>query len=143
MASKLKESPRIRGERLGFKLNETEYWPDMSSVTLEPVDKDDSATFGSINVGGTPMQLKVAGIQSTAKASLWRFLFDHVGETVPFMIAVHGNEKPTDDQPHVTGKCTIEKPPALSTEVNETATFELELPVEDWTLTGGTAAPLG
>lgn len=129
------ESPRIKGKKLGFKLDSKELWPDMSSAELAPVDSDDTTTFGSIQAGGTQMQLKIAGIQSTAKTSLWRTLFDNVGKTVPFMLAVHGNEAPTADQPHITGTCTIEKPPTLSTEVKSTSTFELELPVETWELT--------
>lgn len=126
------ESPRIRGKKLGFKLDAKELWPDMSSVELAPVDSDDSTTFGSIQAGGTTMQLKITGIQSTAKTSLWRTLFDNVGKTVPFMLAVHGNEIPSEDQPHIEGTCTIEKPPPLSTEVNTTSSFDLELPVETW-----------
>lgn len=128
------ESPRIKGKKLGFKLDDKELWPDMSSAELSPTDSDNSETFGSIAAGGTPMTLKIAGIQSTAKTSLWRTLFDNVGATVPFMLAVHGNEVPTEDQPHVVGTCTIETPPTLSTEVKSTSTFDLELPVETWTL---------
>lgn len=130
-----KESPRIRGKKLGFKLGNKEYWPDMTKAELSATDSDDTATFGSIQAGGTPMKLVIEAIQSTAKTSLWRYLFEHVGESVEFMLAIHGNEKPTADEPHITGTCVIEMPPKLSTEVKNTSTFDLELPVETWQMT--------
>lgn len=129
-----KESPRITGKKLGFKVADKVVWPDMSKAVLEPADASDTETFGSITAGSTQMQLTISAIQSTSKASLWRYLFDHVGEEVSFEFAPNGNPTATADQPHVTGKCVIEKPPTLSTEVKSTSTFELTLPVTSWQL---------
>ena len=74
------ESPRIKGQKLGFQINGRAVWPDMSEAELSPSSDDSYATFGSIQAGGTPMQLKVAGIVSTAATSLWRLLFDNVDD---------------------------------------------------------------
>lgn len=128
----VKESPRIKGKKLGFKLNDKDVWPDMSEAQMEPSDSESTATFGSIAAGGTQMKLKVAGIVSTASVSLWRLLFDNVGKDIPFMFAPNGNETPSADQPHYTGVCTISTPPTLPVKVNEDSTFDLELPVISW-----------
>ena len=129
----VRESSRIKGKKLGFKLNDRDVWPDMSEAEMSPSESDSTATFGSIGVGGTQMKLKVAGIVSTASASLWRLLFDNVGKDVPFVFAPNGNEIPSADQPHYTGVCTISTPPTLPVKVNEESTFDLELPVISWT----------
>ena len=136
-----KESPRLRGKKRGFSINSKEVWPDMSSAELAAADSSDGDTFGSIQAGGTTMKLSLSAIQSTAKTSLWRFLFEHVGETVPFVFAPHGNTTPTADEPIITGKCTIEKPPALTSKVNETSRFDIELPVTEWKLNENGALP--
>lgn len=129
----VRESARIKGKKLGFKLNGRDVWPDMNEAEMSPSDSDSTATFGSIGAGGTQMKLKVAGIVSTASASLWRLLFDNVGKDVPFTFAPNGNDTPSADQPHYTGVCTISTPPTLPVKVNEESTFDLELPVVSWT----------
>ena len=128
----VRESARIKGKKLGFKLNDRDVWPDMNEAEMSPSDSDSTATFGSIGAGGTQMKLKVAGIVSTASASLWRLLFDNVGKDIPFVFAPHGNATPPADPPHSVGTCTISTPPPLPVKVNEESTFALELPVVSW-----------
>ena len=128
----VRESARIKGKKLGFRLNDRDVWPDMNEAEMSPSDSDSTATFGSIGAGGTQMKLKVAGIVSTASASLWRLLFDNVGKDVPFTFAPNGNEHATPDMPHYMGTCTISTPPTLPVKVNEESTFDLELPVVSW-----------
>lgn len=127
-----RESPRIKGQKLGFQINGRAVWPDMSEAELSPSSDDSFATFGSILAGGTPMQLKVAGIVSTAATSLWRLLFDNVGKELPFIFAPNGNDVPTNDQPHYIGRVTIKQPPNLPVKINEVSSFDLEMPVVEW-----------
>nr|DAV38485.1 MAG TPA: major tail protein [Caudoviricetes sp.] len=127
-----RESPRIKGQKLGFQINGKPVWPDMSEAELSPSSDDSFATFGSILAGGTPMQLKVSGIVSTAAASLWRLLFDNVGRELPFIFAPNGNDTPTNDQPHYIGRVTIKQPPNLPVKINEVSSFDLEMPVVEW-----------
>lgn len=128
----VRESARIKGKKLGFKLNDRDVWPDMSEAEMSPSESDSTATFGSIGGGGTQMKLKVAGIVSTQSSSLWRLLFDNVGKDIPFVFAPNGNETATNEQPHYVGTCTITTPPTLPVKVNEESTFDLELPVVSW-----------
>ena len=128
-----RESVRIKGLKLGFQINGKAVWPDMSEAELSPSSDDSYATFGSVMAGGTPMKLKVAGIVSTAATSLWRLLFDNVGKDLPFIFAPNGNDVPSVDQPHYIGRVTVKEPPALPVKINETSTFDLEMPVVDWT----------
>ena len=134
------ESPRIRGKKLGLTIDKKEVWPDIIKAELAPVDSDGVQTFASIAAGGTKMQLNISGIQSTKKDSLWRALFDNVGKTLEFMLAPHGNTTPSADEPHFTGKITIETPPTLSSEVNTDSQFDLSIPVDEWKMTTGTAS---
>lgn len=127
-----RESPRIKGQKLGFQISGRAVWPDMSEAELSPSSDDSFATFGSILAGGTPMQLKVSGIVSTAATSLWRLLFDNVGKELPFIFAPNGNDVPTNDQPHYIGRVTIKQPPNLPVKINEVSSFDLEMPVVEW-----------
>lgn len=127
-----RESPRIKGQKLGFQIQGKAVWPDMSGAELSPSSDDSYATFGSILAGGTPMQLKVSGVVSTAATSLWRLLFDNVGKDLPFVFAPNGNETPSADQPHYVGRVTIKQPPSLPVKINEVSSFDLEMPVVEW-----------
>ena len=127
-----RESPRIKGQKLGFQIQGKAVWPDMSGAELSPSSDDSYATFGSILAGGTPMQLKVSGIVSTAATSLWRLLFDNTGKDLPFIFSPNGNETPSADQPHYVGKVTIKQPPSLPVKINEVSSFDLEMPVVEW-----------
>lgn len=127
-----RESPRIKGQKLGFTINGKPVWPDMSEAELSPSSDDSYATFGSILAGGTPMQLKVSGIVSTVATSLWRLLFDNVGRDLPFIFAPNGNDTPSNDQPHYVGRVTIKQPPSLPVKINDVSTFDLEMPVVEW-----------
>lgn len=127
-----RESPRIKGQKLGFQINGKAVWPDMSAAELSPSSDDSFATFGSILAGGTPMQLKVSGIVSTAATSLWRLLFDNVGKELPFIFAPNGNDVPSNEQPHYIGRVTIKQPPNLPVKINEVSSFDLEMPVVEW-----------
>lgn len=127
-----RESPRIKGQKLGFQINGKPVWPDMSEAELSPSSDDSFATFGSILAGGTPMQLKVSGIVSTAATSLWRLLFDNVGKELPFIFAPNGNDVPSNDQPHYVGRVTIKQPPNLPVKINDVSSFDLEMPVVEW-----------
>lgn len=123
-------SKRIKGKKLGLTIDGKEYWADVSSCTLENEERDGGTiTFRDASLPGEDRQhfLNITAIQSTDPESLWSFIWDRTGEEVPFMYAVHGNETPATDQPHIIGTVKIGPRPLLGGEASrgqEDYTFE-------------------
>lgn len=127
---------RIQGKQLLLQIglngeDPVNYWAQATKVELTNTaeveeDLDRNPRFFDIR-----WMFEVEAIQSMQPDSLWSFLFDHVNETADFTYAPHGNEEPTEDQPHFVGRLVIPNPPRIGGEAGEDVTyvFESELPI--------------
>lgn len=126
---------RIYGNRLGFRIDGTDYWCDIASYELAPSDKDDNVlTFADAAAGATSQwNLKGKAIQSFDTASFWRKVWEQAGKEITYLLAPHGNETASETQPHFTGKVRVGRKPSISSEAGDTkgSTFEF-----DWPCTG-------
>lgn len=139
-------SPRVTPNRLAFTLDGEDYWADATAVTLDN-EKVDQRLAGWDPYGPENFLwfFEVTAIQSTEPGSLWRLLFEHVGELVPFRYAPHGNPVASPAQPHLTGKVRLTRPPRLGGEasVRGSQTFEVRLDVaSDDSAPGFPVAPI-
>lgn len=130
-------STRIKGSKLALKFGSPaeDYWADVTAVTLTNEEADaDVVTFADAAEGGArDYFLNITAIQSTDPTSLWRYIWEQSGTEVAYTYAPHGNETPTDTQPHFIGTVTIGPKPEIGGEagVNVTQTFETQ-----WTCVG-------
>lgn len=111
-----KSSPRIKGNQLLLTIDGKDYWADCSECFIETGKADkDTVTFADAanGSGDVSYTLKFKAVQSTDPASFWSYIWDHAGETVPFVYAPHGNATPAADKPHFTGKVTIASKPKI------------------------------
>lgn len=128
MSSTPTASKRIFGRALYLTIDGTNLAMDVKNVNLSFEDRDASdMTFAEAAAGGDIGTLSLTAIQSTDPASLWRTVWDHRGEEVPFALAVHGNAVPSADQPHVTGTVTIGPRPALGGAADPRTAYEFEV----------------
>lgn len=130
-------STRIKGNKLGLTFGSPgeNYWADATSVVLENEEREsDVVTFEDAANAGDARQwfFTLSAVQSTATGSFWRFLWDNTGQVVPFTYAPHGNETPSEEQPHFLGTCKIGPKPSIGGEASATGefTFEMRLDVE-------------
>lgn len=128
-------STRIKGTKLALDLGTpaTNYWADIRSYELTNDEADSDVTTFEDAAGGGARQYKLAGeaIQSTDSASFWMYVWENVGETVPFTLAPHGNEVPSASQPHFVGNVKIGARPKIGGEAGTGAfTFDFEWDVE-------------
>lgn len=122
-------STRIKGRQLALQFGTTDYWADQTSVVLDNEEADsDTTTFEDAAAEGGARQyfLELAAVQSTDTESFWRYIWEHTGETVPFVYAPHGNEVPTAAQPHFTGNCVIGARPKIGGEAGRASTYTFE-----------------
>lgn len=130
-------STRIKGNALKLEFGDNsaeDFWADATSVVLENEEKDsDVVTFYDAAHPGDERQwfFTLGAIQSTEDGSLWRYLWENVGEEIAYTYAPHGNEDPSSDKPHFIGKCKIKEKPQVGGEADEdgTYTFEIRLDV--------------
>lgn len=130
-----KSSPRIKGKQLLLTLGGKDYWADCSECYIEPGKADkDTITFADAanGSGDAAYTLKFKAVQSTDPASFWSFIWDHSGETVPFVYAPHGNATPSADKPHFTGNVTVGSKPKIGGAAGASA-YEFE---GEWTIEG-------
>lgn len=117
-------STRIRGKSLVFKLDDTEYACDATSVVLQNEEaSDDVITFCEATAGGVQWYFEVEAITSTDATSFWSFVWDYAGTEVDFVFAPHGNATPTTAQPHFTGTLNLGTKPSIGGSVNSTFVF--------------------
>lgn len=123
---------RIKGNKLSLEIDGTDYWAEITAYSLVPEDADDDVvTFKDAAEGADQVEkLNITAVQSTDTASFWRIVWDNVGETVPFKIAPHANEIPTENQPHFTGSVKIPARPTLGGEAGRTNTHTFEVEFE-------------
>lgn len=122
-------SKRIKGRQLALQFDATDYWADATACTLDNEEAEgDVTTFADAAEQGGARQyfLNITAVQSTDTESFWRYVWEHTGEDVPFIYAPHGNETPTEAQPHFTGNCTIGPRPAIGGEAGRETTFTFE-----------------
>lgn len=134
-------STRIRGNKkpkLTLAAPGTDQAADLISYKLESEAADaDVITFEDAENGeGRDWFLRGAAIQSTATASFWRWCWENQGTTgVVFTLAPHGNEEPSDTEPHFIGTLTVSVPPALggeaSTDPKSSFQFDYEFKLDD------------
>lgn len=134
-------STRIRGNKkpkLTLAAPGTDQAADLISYKLESEAADaDTITFEDAENGeGRDWFLRGAAIQSTATASFWRWCWENQGMTgVVFTLAPHGNEAPSDTEPHFIGVLTVSVPPALggeaSTDPKSSFQFDYEFKLDD------------
>lgn len=133
-------SQRIYGSALYLTIDGTDYAADMTEAQLSFEDKDsDNLTFGDLAEGTADTgKLKIKFVQSTATGSMWRKIWEAAGQTVPFVLAPHGNKTASADKPHITGKVVIGTRPDIGGAVGPkkayTAEVEWECPEVNKTL---------
>ena len=132
-------STRIKGVALILSIGEpaVDYKCDISKYLVtneEGKGKDSVTTFCDAASGGARnWLLKLTAVQSTDTASLWRYIWENSGKKVKYVVAAHGNDVPTADQPHLTGTLTIGPKPDLGGEAGTDKTFTFET---EWELDG-------
>lgn len=122
-------STRIKGNKLALKFGDTDHWADATSVVLDNEEgESDVVTFYDAANPGNNRQwfFELSAIQSTEQNSFWRYLWENTGEEVAFTYAVHGNETPSADQPHLIGIVKIGPKPALGGDASETGTYTFD-----------------
>lgn len=123
-------STRIKGAALTLKIGTpaVEYMADVTACTLENEESSGGVTtFEDAQTGGRRQYyFNISAIQSTDPTSLWREIWDHSGEKVAFTYAPHGNEVPTDAQPHFVGEVTIGPKPNIGGEAGAQNEFVFE-----------------
>ena len=126
---------RILGNTLTLSVGGKDYWSDIAEYSLEPADADKNVvTFADAQGGGSSgWTLKGKAIQSTDVASFWTYVWKNAGQTVDFILAPHGNETPSEAQPHFKGRVLIKSKPSIGTTAGEDqgATFDFE-----WSVSG-------
>lgn len=102
-------STRIKANALKLTIDGTDYWADLSSVTLQSEEAAaDSSTFYDASLGGRrDFYLTVSGVQSTESTSFWMAMWDAAGDEVAFVYAPHGNASASSTQPHFTGTVRV------------------------------------
>lgn len=133
-------SPRIRGNRkpvLTIGAPGVDQSADIISYGLENEEASaDIITFeDAANGGDRQFFLRGSAIQSTATAAFWRYVWENSGEeNVPYTIAPHGNEAPTESEPHFVGLLTIGPKPKLggeaSTDDKSAFQFDFEFKID-------------
>lgn len=124
-------STRIKGTKLALTLGTpgVDYWADITNYSLSNGEADSDVTTFSDAAEGGSRQYKLTGsaIQSTEAASFWRYAWSNTGEDVPFVLAPHGNEVPSETEPHFIGTVTIGPKPSIGGEAGTGAfTFDFE-----------------
>ncbi|NTW39348.1 MAG: hypothetical protein HGA44_05565 [Cellulomonadaceae bacterium] len=124
-------STRIKGKQLALKFGTpaVDYWADTTKCEMNNEKADeDTVTFEDAAVpGGARLYyLDLTGVQSTDTASLWRYIWEHTGEEVPFTYAPHGNAVATPAQPHFVGTIKIGPRPVIGGEAGRDTTFTFD-----------------
>ena len=127
-------STRIRGNKLAFIVGGEDYWCDATKVVLDNEEaSSDVTTFCDAATGGARQYFfDISAVQSTMVDSFWRYAWANSGQRVPFKYAPHGNEEPTDDEPHFTGFLTVGPRPSIGGEagVNVSQVFDTRWDVD-------------
>jgi hypothetical protein len=133
-------SPRIKGNKrpvLTLGTPGVDISTDLISWTIENEEADsDVITFEDAENGGSRQYyLRGSAVQSTESASFWRTVWENSGDSgVPYTIAPHGNEAPSQNQPHFVGTLTYGPKPTIggeaSTSTSSAFTFDFEFEID-------------
>lgn len=136
-------STRIKGAALSLSFGGTDYWADVTKLTLENEAQDSAAvTFKDAGTDGARQYIiKGSAIQSLDTSSFWRYAWENVGETVAYRYAPAGNITASADQPHFIGTVKVGSRPLVGGEAGASNeyTFDFEWNCQESpTLDGGT-----
>lgn len=106
-------SSRIKGTGLLLRLGEVDHWADATSVIMQVQDRSAQLDLSGRLSSAALWAFEVTAVQSTDPGSLWSLMFAHAYQDCPFVYAPHGNEEPTQSQPHFVGTLQLGHPPAL------------------------------
>lgn len=136
-------SPRVATNRLALEFEGVDYWMDATSAILDAEPCDDEHVLLTMPLSARFLWFfELEGVQSTGASSLWRYLYAHIGQVVPFRYAVHGNTEATDEQPHMTGWVRIMHPPRLGGEASFRGSQSFDMRLEVATPTSAPGAPV-
>jgi hypothetical protein len=126
-------STRIKGTALALTFGGTNFWADVTAVTLENEEADSpSITFE--DAAGNPERqylIKGTAIQSMQTSSFWRYVWANTGTTVAFRYAPKGNVTASADEPHFLGTVKIGPRPTIGGEAGSgDFTFDFEWDVD-------------
>lgn len=126
-------STRIKGTALALSFGGTDFWADVTAVTLEN-EEASSPTITFQDAAGNPerdWKIKGSAVQSLQTSSFWRYAWANTGETVAFRYAPKGNATASADEPHFLGTVKIGPRPTVGGEAGSADfTFEFEWEVE-------------
>jgi len=129
-------SKRLKGNALSLKIDQTDFWMDVTSckVTNDDADSKVVTFYDAANGGGKAYTLEITAIQSLDPTSFWSYAWDNVGKTVPYVYAPKGvADAPTPDAPWFVGNVTIGAPPELGGDAGEDEEYTTDL---KWKLDG-------
>lgn len=131
-------SPKIKGVALFLELGNpaAQYECDITALTITNDDaEEETQTFCEVdNDDARDFKMNFTAIQSTHSASFWSYIWEHTGDVVPFAYAPHGNDTPTEHQPHFTGTVKIGPKPTIGGEAGKTNTYTFE---NEWEIITG------
>jgi len=121
-------STRIKGAALQLTIGTTNYWADITAVTLENEEAAAGVTtFEDASLGGArQFYLTGSAIQSTEEGSFWDYLWEHTGDIVAYVYAPHGNPTASADEPHYTGTVKVPAKPFVGGEAGTTNEFTFD-----------------
>lgn len=123
---------------LTIDIDGTQYEAEVSNVRITSAESDsDFVTFADAAQGGArDYKLAMTLVQDMATGSLWREVWDNVGDTVPFTLAPYGNAAPATGQGHIVGSAVISEPDGdlIGGEANSSTTSRFTIDVE-WSCT--------
>lgn len=130
---------RLKGAVLTLQVGTppVEYSTDVTAATITNEEaSDDTTTFSDVaEGGGRDWFLNITAVQSTDPDSLWSEIWDRAGEKVSVTLAPHGNEVPTEAEPHfIMDEVTIGPAPEIGGEASMDGTWTFE---SQWRINSG------
>lgn len=115
---------RIKGDALRLTIDGVNYWADCSQVTIA---QGDVSTYS----GDHDWTMAITAVQSTAPGSLWRLMWAGGGFAglTDYVYAPHGNESPTDEQPHFVGQLRLPDVSTIGGEAGEDTQYVFSVTV--------------
>lgn len=129
-------SPRLKGNALSLQIDTVDYWMDLTSCKITNDDADSNVVtfYDASKGGGKQYTLAISAVQSLDPESFWRYAWDNVGQTVPFVYAPKGNsDAPSEDAPWFIGKVRIGVPPEIGGDAGEDEEYTTDL---EWKIEG-------
>lgn len=130
---------RLKGAKLSIIIDAIEYNCDVTSTEIDNGDASgtDVLTFCEVDDedSGLAYTLKITATQDTSSESFWSLVWDRSGEIVEVLVAPHGNEIPTTDQPHFhLEEVKIGTAPKLGGQASRTDTWTFDT---EWEIKSG------